>query len=62
MKTKKSDGMTFDEWIIEAEIYARNIDERLKDYVAGNRECWQDYWRDDYTPKDAVGEDLSYAE
>lgn len=54
--------MTFDEWIIEAEIYARNIDERLKDYVAGNRECWQDYWRDDYTPKDAVGEDLSYAE
>jgi hypothetical protein len=54
------------EWLDEARSYAAKkfgIDDGYLDLFSyRNIDAWRDYIDDGYTPKDAVGEDLSYAD
>jgi hypothetical protein len=57
--------ITLDEWIQKAREHVDTFPEGLKKFYAGllidgNKDSWKDYYEDDYTPEDAIAEDMTY--
>jgi len=57
MKRNK-DGLTFDEWFTQLLVEAKNHNWPVE---ADDKVSWEDYYADDYTPHDAVVEDMDNA-
>ena len=51
--------MKFDQWITKLKAEFEKNDLELPDF---SYETWGDYYSQDYTPKEAFDEDLSYAD
>lgn len=57
--------MTFDKWLtdLRAVIIADTAYGAPADYIEQTgRDCWRDYYEDDFTPEDAWASDKSHAE
>lgn len=57
--------LTFTQWMIECRKYAKTLPIGLRGFYRvilskSNESCWHDYYDGGYTPKEAIGEDMTY--